>query len=174
MTTPDPDGTQCALFADMTLDERQQVLELVEHETYSAREVIIREGLSTQILWIIVRGRCEVVKLLKDKSEKELAGLRPGSVFGEMSFFHPAPHSASVRALTDVEVMRLSRERFDQLCESSPPAALKITESMVGVIAQRLRCMDDWMCDLIEQPDVVSHQEEWQEFRAKLYADWEF
>jgi CRP/FNR family transcriptional regulator/CRP/FNR family cyclic AMP-dependent transcriptional regulator len=165
---------RCPLFVDMTLDERQQVLVLLEHEHYTAGETVLREGLSTQNLWIVTHGQCEVIKARKDGTEKQLAVLDAGAVFGEMSFFHSAPHSATVRTLTTVDVMRLSREQFDSLCETGASAALKIAMSTAGVIAERLRCMDDWTRDLIQQVTVSGQKEEWQEFRAKLYTDWQF
>ena len=91
-----------------------------------------------------------------------------------MSFFEEAPHSATVRACTTVKVMQLSREKFEELHKVSPTAAYKITLSVASVMAQRMRRMDDWICDFVERPEGAGHREEWHDFRAKLYADWQF
>jgi CRP-like cAMP-binding protein len=95
-------------------------------------------------------------------------------VFGEMSFFDEAVHSASVRTLSEVEVMRLSRSRFDELTAVCPSAARKIAACTASILADRLRQMDDWVCRLVERPDGAGHREEWQEFRKKLYSEWDF
>ncbi len=166
--------TASPIFVDLTLDERQALLRLLKHERFKAGESILSEGLSTHALWIIVQGRCEVIQKRHNATEKQLAVLEAGAVFGEMSFFAPAPHSASVRAITDVEVMRLSREDFDDLGRNGSVVALKIAASTARLLAERLRRMDEWTRNLIEQPDVNNHKEEWQEFRAKLYSDWQF
>ena len=158
----------------MTPDEQQPVLALMEHERYPQGETILREGRSIQILWIIVRGQCEVVKSTSNGGEQQLALLGPAAVFGEMSFFLQAKHSASIRTLSDVEVMRMSREGYDRLIEACPSAARKIASNVVGILAERIRQMDDWVCQLVERPDGVRHQKEWHEFRAKLYSAWEF
>ena len=158
----------------MIPDEQQPVLALMEHETYPQGETILREGLSIRILWIIVRGQCVVVKSTSNGGEQQLAVLGPAAVFGEMSFFHQEKHSASVRTLSDVEVMRLSRERYDQLIETCPSAAGKIASNVVGILAERIRQMDDWVCQLVERPDGAKHKKEWQEFHKKLYSAWEF
>jgi CRP-like cAMP-binding protein len=164
------------IFAGMTPDEREQVMRLLEHETYPAGNVILREGKSNQLLWIIVGGQCEVFVLRSDGTENPLAILEPGAVFGEMSFFHPAPHSATVRASTDVDVLRLSREKFDRLHDLAPGAACKIAANTAGIIADRLRRMDEWVRDFVENSQDKSPRvkEEWEEFRAKLYSDWQF
>ncbi|MFQ5731947.1 MAG: cyclic nucleotide-binding domain-containing protein [Planctomycetaceae bacterium] len=174
MTSTKSGNVQCPIFEDMTLEEREHLLALFDHERYSAGETILREGRSIQILWIIVSGRCEVVKNTNGQ-ERILAVLEQGAVFGEMSFFHPAPHSASVRAMTDVNVMRLSRERYDELLAREPAAAYRVAANTASVQAERLRKMDDWMCDLLDGPDCNARQrEEWHEFRAKLYSEWDF
>ena len=175
MISDNPKKTLCPIFQDLTLEEREQVLALFEHEHYPAGDTILREGLSIQYLWIIVSGRCEVLKGTDGAAERSLAVLEQGAVFGEMSFFNPAPHSASVKATTEVEVMRLSRSRYDQLMERNPTAAYKVAANMASVLAERLRQMDDWTCRLLDDPNVnANKREEWHEFRAKLYTEWDF
>ncbi len=165
---------RCPIFLEMTPDECQEVLDLAEVTTFPAGETILHEGHSIQMLWIILRGRCEVVKSMENGQEQQLAVLERGGLFGEMSFFHPAPHSASVRALSEIQVMTLSREKYEQLEQSGLRAAYKIAASTARVLADRLRRMDEWAFDFVQRPDVGNHREEWREFRAKLYTDWQF
>lgn len=165
----------CPLFQEMTPQQRKTVLALFECEKYPAGETILRQGLSIQILWVITEGRCEVVKTATDGHERVLALLEEGAVFGEMSFFQPAPHSASIRTVTPVEVLRLSRKRFDELAERSPGASFRLAANTAGILAERLRKMDDWVCELLDRPEASARQrEEWHEFRSKLYTDWDF
>ena len=164
----------CPILHNLTPDQRARVLSLMETQTFPRGETILREGGSTRFLWIIAEGRCEVVKNVNAGAERQLAVLEECSVFGEMSFFHPSPHSASVRALSDVKVKRLSSEKFDELKKSDAAVAHMIASNTVKVLADRLRLMDDWIGKLVEKPGAVAHKEEWHEFRAKLYTDWEF
>jgi CRP-like cAMP-binding protein len=174
MSLSPPEVAQCPIFQELTTPELGQVLELLEDVDFKAGETILREGQSTQYLWIVVRGRVEVDKSAKDGSPRQLAVLEPGSVFGEMSFFRAAPHSASIKALTDGKAMRLSRARYDQLLVQGPSAAHKIAISTTVILADRLRRMDDWMSDMIERNGHSHQREEWREFRSKLYTDWQF
>ena len=164
----------CPLFRGFSVAEKQEVLGLAETRSYSQGEVILNEGQSFQFLWLVLKGRCQVVKSLKDGGDHELSILEPCSVFGEMSFFSPAPHSASVRALTEVEVGRLPRERYDMLLRIGSIAAYKLAFNMVGVLADRLRTMDDWACTRADLPNGADHREEWREFQSKLYSGWQF
>ncbi len=174
MSASESPPPSCPLFQDMSLDERHDVLARLVHESFPAGETILREGLSTQMLWIIVRGRCEVAKTMRDETEQQLAVLESGAVFGEMSFFHAAPHSASVRALNEVEVLQLSRVHYDELEIACPSAASKIMLNTLKVLSERLRRMDDWTAEFVQRPESSRHYEEWRDFRAKLYSDWQF
>lgn len=165
----------CPLFRNMSSDDRRELLELVEDKTFSEKEVILREGLTTQFLWVIIRGRCEVIKAMNQGGEHRLAVLEPGAVFGEMSFFRPGPHSASVRALSEVKVMRLSRENYNKLEQEGLKAAYVIAANTASLLAERLQKMDEWASNLVQRPEAANnHREEWEEFRAKLYSDLQF
>jgi CRP-like cAMP-binding protein len=166
--------TKCPLFRGMTASERQEIFGLLETKIYSPAQTILEEGESFQYIWIVLKGRCQVIKTRKTGTEHELAVLEPYGVFGEMSFFNPAPHSASVRALTDVEVSRLSRESYDRLLRMDSVAAYKLSHNTMGVLVDRLRRMDNWACDLVEKTEAAVPHEELLEFQAKLYTGWQF
>lgn len=162
------------IFERTTAEDRQALLELMELHKYEPNDRILREGLSIQILWVIVKGNCVVTKTVGDDEQRTLAELGPGDIFGEMSFFRSAPHSASIRTTSEVQVLMLRRDKYDELESSGSPAAYRIATNTAAVLAERLRRMDDWTCELVEKPDGADHREEWQQFRANVYTNWDF
>ncbi|HVW01619.1 MAG TPA: cyclic nucleotide-binding domain-containing protein, partial [Planctomycetaceae bacterium] len=123
---------QCALFRAMQPSERQQLLALMDSVDYGAGETILREGKSTQSLWVIVDGQCQVVKHTKHGIEQVLARLEICSAFGEMSFFNPAPHSASVKSVTPVKLLCLPREKYDTLLQAGSTAGQKLAINTIA------------------------------------------
>ena len=89
-----------------------------------------------------------------------------------MSFFYPAPHSATVRALGNMRTLRIRRDRYDQLAEQNSAAALKLAFNLANVLAERLRRMDERVAKLIHEQDDDHKKNEWRDFRSKLYGDW--
>lgn len=172
-TLTESDLAEFRIFEGMLADERQELLDRMERHKYPPQDRILREGLQVQILWVIIKGHCAVTKTLGE-SQRKLAELGPGDSFGEMSFFRSAPHSASIRTLTEVEVLMLRRDRYDELEAAGSRAAYRIATNTAAVLAERLRRMDEWICNLVEQPDAVGHREEWREFRSKVYTNWDF
>ncbi len=165
---------QCPLFKGMSTSERQELVSALEGKSYRAGDMILAEGETFQYVWIVVKGRCQVVKRAKEGVEKELWILEPCGVFGEMSFFNPGPHSASVRALSEVDVVRLPRPKYDQLLQNGSLAAYKLAFNTMGVLIERLRRMDDWIAQRMERNNAPEHHEEWKEFQSKLYTGWTF
>ena len=90
------------IFRNFNETECHQIADIASVEHYAAGEIILKQGDASQDLWVVLDGNCEVVKFKEDghapRRSLTLAVLEPYSHFGEMSFFHPAPHSANVRA----------------------------------------------------------------------------
>lgn len=169
-----PELEPCPLLRDLDRSQLLDVFELVESEQFQEGEMILEQGNKFQAIWMIVRGECEVMRACGPDDERQLAILDAGGVFGEMSFFQQAPHSANVRALTDVDTVRLSPEAFATLRQRNLNAAYGITANLVRLLSDRLRRMDTWTCELVEESEDHRRHDEWQEFQSKLYTDWTF
>lgn len=165
---------QCPLFRGMTPVEREEIIGLLEPQSFEPGQPILAEGPTLQCLWILLKGTVRVVKGRTNGQPQELSTLEPVSVFGEMSFFAPAPHSASVQAVTAVEVCRLSRERYDMLLKVGSLSAYKLAYNSVSVLSERLRRMDELAGSLSEGLPATTHREELREFQSKLYSGWQF
>ncbi|QDU80324.1 cAMP receptor protein [Polystyrenella longa] len=166
--------SQCPLFATLDPSECRLISEMMSACCYEAGESIIREGEETTSLYLITTGECLVTKQSSNGHSHELDTLPPGTVFGEISFFCPGPHSATVVATSRVTIFSLSRDRFLELEIERPAAALKITKHATATLAERLRRMDKWTCELVENASTPDHHREWHQFRSQLYSEWNF
>lgn len=160
------------LFDGLARTDAKRISETLTRMSFDAGSTILHEGKSIQALWIILSGDCVVTRTAADGSEMQLAELHAGDVFGEMSFVRTAPHSATIRAGSNVTVCTFTREDFLLLAHEHPASALRICSNIASVLAERLRRMDTWICDLVERPDAESHRDEWQKFRSAVYTNW--
>jgi len=165
------------LFAQFTDLECDQIAGAASRMKFQSGEVVLRQGKSSQNLWVLLEGSCQVFRQMVDNRQHEeevvLAELPQGSTFGEMSFFHAAPHSASVRAKTPVQVLRLEKGRYDALLASGSKAAMKLAVNTVTMMAERLRKMDDWVVDLLMRTGEQRNQPEWMQLRDKMFRGWD-
>jgi len=105
-------------------------------------QLLFREGVSGDEMFLVRRGTVLVSKIVKDRVEQVLNRIGPGEFFGEMSLLDGSPRSATVQAETDVTLLALDREHLSQLTELSPRAAAAFFQAMVQVFIERLRSSD--------------------------------
>ena len=101
---------QAPLMAGLSHAELGELARIAQSKRCAAGEIIVREGEVTATLWIVTAGRCEVyrrVNMAGQTSEVVLASLEPFENFGEISFFHPVPRAADVRAVNPAEMVSL-------------------------------------------------------------------
>lgn len=159
---------QCAAFSNLTDAECDTLAPFLERDSVVAGTTILTQGHSTQALWVVLDGQCEVVKPKAKGGTTVLATLEQGTVFGEMSFFDGSPHSASVDAKTNVSLFWLPREAYDKLESQSPELTHRIALYIATLLSDRLRKMDEWVTSTVENPD-AKYKKEWLEFRTKLF-----
>ena len=107
------------LFQALTPEERAEVASLLTLDRYPAGVTICQEGCPGDAFYIISRGQVKVTRT-KDKRQRILAYLHDDDFFGEGALLAERHREASVTALTDVEVLRLTRDDFVQLVAAKP------------------------------------------------------
>ncbi len=93
--------------------------------------VLFREGERDDSLFIVVAGRLGVVTPDAEGRETIISHISPGETVGEMALLSGAPRSATVVALRDSELVRLTRESFEKLADQHPGLMRFITRLLV-------------------------------------------
>jgi CRP/FNR family cyclic AMP-dependent transcriptional regulator len=99
---------------------------------FSAGEMVLRLGDRDRALYIVLSGELEA---LVDPP----APIEAGTVFGEVAFLDGSPRSATVRAVTDGEALRLSFEGFEMLAARHSELGRAILLDLGRIVAARLR-----------------------------------
>ncbi|MBX3022659.1 MAG: cyclic nucleotide-binding domain-containing protein [Bdellovibrionales bacterium] len=120
-------------------------MDRVERVSYPAGQSIFEEGDQEEHFYIVQSGEVEIYTQTKDGSSQfSICTFGPGESFGEFALLDKAPRSASARAKTDVELVRVSAEAYQQLLAGLPEWA----GSMLQSFANRLKQMNDRLRDL--------------------------
>ena len=97
---------------------------------FAPNEMLIKEGAASKYLYFIMKGRLEVTM-----ATKHLSFVTPDDLFvGEISFLLTSKRTASVRAVTEVKAVRISREHFVKVIKEHPYYALFLAR----LLAQRV------------------------------------
>ena len=174
MNTPSEKLLSLQIFGGLTKEDATAVWHSVVLKRFTAGTQILEEGADVQALWIILEGECVVSRGCGNGGTRELARLQTGDVFGEMSFIRTAPHSANITASTDVVTCAWLRKDYLKLAEERPQAGFEIAANIAAVLAERIRRMDHWICDLMAEPETQLPRDEWENFRSAVYTNWQF
>jgi CRP/FNR family transcriptional regulator, cyclic AMP receptor protein len=126
------------LFAMLTPAQGDGVAEAVIKRRFKRGELVVEQGKKSNALFIILTGRCRVFTSDARGREVILANMQPGDYIGEMSLIDNEPHSASVRAEVQTDVLMLGRLEFARCLPENTSMAYAVMKGLV----QRLRSAD--------------------------------
>jgi len=131
---------QTPLFAGLDDANLERLAATTEPMKIPAGELLIREGDPGDSMYVVTAGELEVTKKA-GTSELPLARVGPGAIQGEMAALEGRPRTASVRAVTDAEVIRIPREGLLALLDSGPDAAI----ALLRTVLERLRSTESML-----------------------------
>lgn len=161
-------------FEFLTEEERAEFLEAAEPVSFRAGEVIIREGEDAGSLFVLRSGKVEVSKRVPGGGEHPLAEIDAGeqmAVVGERGLLGESAASATVRAATDVEAVRISRRTFRRMISEGRPAAYRLSYHIARTLAQRLTRLDEEVVETVRELE-GSGEIDVEAFRDRLITDW--
>jgi CRP-like cAMP-binding protein len=133
-----PDTRKILLQLKLFQGLRESELDIMLSKAYfiecPAGDYPIREGEQGDHLFVLLAGSARISKRV-NRSQKTLQMLGPSECFGEMSLIECRSRSASVMAVTDCKLLRISGEQIAMF----PEIATKIYRNIAIMLSQRLR-----------------------------------
>ena len=126
------------LFSLLTNDQAQGIADAVVKRRFRRGEIIVEHMRKSNSLFILLTGRARVLTSDSRGREVILAVLQPGDYVGEMSLIDNEPHSATVRAEIQTDMLVLARPDFARCLPENSSLSYAILRGLV----QRLRNAD--------------------------------
>lgn len=97
-------------------------------------DVLFKEGEDTKVVYIVKNGMLRAYTDANQSGRVTLGEISSGEFVGEMGHFNREPRSATVEAVTDVELIEIPMSSLDNVIFSKPSWA----KALVKTLAQRL------------------------------------
>lgn len=123
------------LFRPFPPDELAAIARAAKERRFGAGEEVVTEGREGATYYVVVSGSLAVRVAA---SSEDVATLRRGDTFGEMSLLTGAPRAATVVATEDCAVLELGRDAFAEHFAQHPDRARQLAE----VLARRRAELD--------------------------------
>lgn len=109
------------IFADAEEREKDSLIALMRGRTFQPGQTIVREGDDADECFVVIQGNVQIETRTSTGQAKVLAFLGRFDIFGEAALLHEATRrSATVRAVTEVTLLCLSRSDFQLLALQHP------------------------------------------------------
>ncbi|HSY38488.1 MAG TPA: Crp/Fnr family transcriptional regulator [Polyangia bacterium] len=136
------------LFRHLDVAALSALCRLVYLRRCVSGEEVVQQGLPSDAVYIIVKGRASVSVAARDGRILTLREIGEAEIIGEVSLLDGGLPSATVTAITSLELVVVERQSFLNLVEERP----KIGVSLLAVLASRLRRLTAWADDLAGLP----------------------
>jgi putative oxidoreductase len=93
---------------------------------------IVSQGESPEFFYVVQSGKVRVFRETQDGIRTELTELGSGSYFGEVALVTGQPRTASVEAVEESTLIKVSKEEFDRLLDKNPQLARHIIQQLAS------------------------------------------
>jgi CRP/FNR family transcriptional regulator len=123
------------LLAGLDDDELDRIAQVAIPRSYPRGARVFHEGDESDACYVIRSGEVRVTREHSDGRAIALATLGSGEIVGELAMLDGEVRSASVEALTDVELLAIAARDMRALLERNP----EITAKLVIALTRRVR-----------------------------------
>ncbi len=107
---------------------------------FKAGDRILEEGTEGRSLFLIESGEVRVMVTLKIERRVKpgICDLQAGDIFGELNLFEQHPRSASVTAISDVQLLELDGARLSHYLNQHPEIGYPLLKNLFQLMVTRL------------------------------------
>lgn len=127
------------LFHRLSEDALESLAAQAKFRQFFPGETIVWQGKPSDSLFLITNGIVAVKKIMPAGNEHVFAYLMSGSTFGEVGILENQPRSATITALSDVDVLVLRREDFLSLLHSHATVAIELAKTLAKYLLEANR-----------------------------------
>lgn len=131
------------VFKVLSPEELARLGKEMSHRLFKKGQVVVPAGSVLDCLYVVSRGRLNVVHTSAGGREQIVRTLGPGEFLGEMALFYESVMEGDVVAAEETETCVLPRNAVSEILRN-PEAALRLVEEM----AKRLSAAEQLIADL--------------------------
>ncbi len=119
------------IFGDFNQEMLDRVLPRFEWIELSGGQVLFRQGERDESLYFVISGRLRAVQSSEEGERTVLGEIAKGETVGELAFFTGEPRIATIVAVRETLLARVSSEVFRELLLAYPLVSLNLTRLVI-------------------------------------------
>ncbi len=123
-------------FAGLHAEQQQQLLELAQRRALQKDELLFQRGDPFCGIYLLLQGQLTISGLHRNGGQAVLTILASGDWFGEIAWFDQMPRTHDVMALSDSQLLQLSKSDLRQLVGADPVWWQRWSRLLTGKLRQ--------------------------------------
>ena len=119
------------LFSTCTRKELRAIAKSAKIANVKQGAQILTEGDDGNTMYVVLVGTARV-----SRGGRKLATVGPGVAFGELALLSKGPRTATVVALSDMEVAIITRRKLTRVLREAPDFARKLLEALADMVRE--------------------------------------
>jgi len=132
-------------FAGLSDRELDALVEVVRPVAVEPRAELFHKGDEGNHVYLVVHGTLKALTTSEEGDDVVFGTIGPGELVGEIAFLGNAQRSATVTAITESELLSITRHDFMTFLKSHPAAAIEL----LSVLAARVRRISELVEDTL-------------------------
>jgi CRP/FNR family transcriptional regulator, cyclic AMP receptor protein len=138
------------MFHDLKGPSLEILFDYLEEHTWSAGDVIFREGDLGRTMYVIREGEVEVQRNSTSGNPVAIVRLGPGETFGEMTLVELQPRSATLVAQRKTTTYALTNLDLWNLYKADNYTYVIVLQNICRMVSRRLRKADSRIADFLD------------------------
>lgn len=133
------------LFSELSKEKMMELSNVVKERETKSEEPVYFADEPSKTIYFLKTGRVKITKYLADGSEKIIAIVNPGEVFGEMAYFDEAQRTDYAVTIEPSLICAINKNDLAAFIEKNPSLNLRLTK----LLGFKLRSFSERIEDLI-------------------------
>jgi len=121
------------LFSKLSHKELEDVAQIADEIDLPAGKEMATEGDRGREFFVLLKGEADVTK-----AGQTINTMKEGDFFGEIALVTKMPRTATVTATSDVDVLVITEQAFDNLLKKTPEIGRGVAEALAERVAPEL------------------------------------
>lgn len=124
--------SKAEVFRDLSHSEMEEIERVTTMTTCRKGRQFYAPGDSSEVLFILKKGRVQISRMAEDGRKLTIAILEPGAIFGEMPMLSQSMQDSTAEALDDCTICIMSRHDLESMVTTNPHVALNIIHNLAA------------------------------------------
>ena len=128
-----------AIFEGLEEGELTKIASLCSVIHKTAGEMVLRAGKTGDLFYMVMDGEMDI---LSPDSSHSIGKVTAGDFLGEISLVSRQPYTATAVAATDVQLVALKYQDFENLINRYPRIGLRVMRNIAISVGEKLRLLN--------------------------------